>query len=262
MGRYLRLYGRFLEFSFSKALQFRLDFYFRIGMDVLWYAVNIAFFEVLYLHTDLVGGWSHAQVHVFLGAIFLVDAIHMTVFSNNMWWFPISVNRGDLDYYLVRPVSPLFFMSLREFAANSFVNLLIAIGIFVWMLVRYPEPLTPAACAAYVLLLLVGVLIHYCLHMLFLIPVFWLHTTHGIREIFYALDRYTTRPDGIYRGFLRRMLLSFLPFALIASYPTRALFEGFPAALVLHVLGVAVAAFVVLVLFWRVGLRAYASASS
>ena len=62
----------------------------------------------------------------------------MTVFANNMWWLPIAVNRGDLDYYLVRPVSSLFFLSLREFAANSFLNLLLATGILVWALARYP----------------------------------------------------------------------------------------------------------------------------
>ena len=45
----------------------------------------------------------------------VADAIHMTVFSNNMWWFPIFINRGDLDYYLIRPVSSLFFLSLRDY---------------------------------------------------------------------------------------------------------------------------------------------------
>ena len=45
-----------------------------------------------------------------------------------MWWLPMLINRGDLDYYLVRPVSTLFFVSFRDFAANSFVNLVIATG--------------------------------------------------------------------------------------------------------------------------------------
>ena len=63
------------------------------------------------------------------------------------------INKGDLDYYLVRPVSTLFFVSLREFAVNSFFNVLIAIGILVWTLLRFPEPVTLAR----VLLLVFGV---------------------------------------------------------------------------------------------------------
>ena len=31
---------------------------------------------------------------------------------------PLAINRGELDYHLIRPVSPLFMLSLRDFAAN------------------------------------------------------------------------------------------------------------------------------------------------
>ena len=137
MRRYLRLYAHFLRFSFSRAMEFRLDFGFRIVMEGMFYALQFAFFAILYRHTALLGGWTADQAIVFVCGYFLIDAIHMTVFSNNLWWFPVFVNRGDLDYYLVRPVSTLFFMSLRDFAANSFVNLLIASGLLVWSLVRF-----------------------------------------------------------------------------------------------------------------------------
>ena len=44
MIRYLRLYGCFLRFSFSRAMEFRLDFFFRVLMDVVWNLVNLGFF--------------------------------------------------------------------------------------------------------------------------------------------------------------------------------------------------------------------------
>ena len=260
--RYLRLYAHFLRFSFSKALQFRLDFYFRVGMDTLWYAVNLAFFAILYQHTGLLGGWNQDQAFVFIAGVFFADAVHMTMFSNNMWWFPILVNRGDLDYYLVRPVSSLFFLSLREFAANSFLNLLLAVGILVWALARYPEPFGADVLVPYVLMLLLGVFLHYTLHVIFLIPVFWMHGAHGLREIFFALDRFTARPHGVYRGWVRRMLLSILPFALVVSVPSLALFEGDTGRLFLHLVAVTVVLFLFLLWFWNRALRSYASASS
>lgn len=262
MGRYVRLYLCFLRFSFSKALQFRLDFFFRVVMDALWYGVNLAFFGVLFAHTRELGGWSWDQMLVFAGGVFVSDALFMTVFANNMWWFPFAVNRGDLDYHLVRPVSSLFMLSLREFAANSFLNLLMAVGLFVVFLARYPGRLDPGAVALYVVLLLVGVLLKYALQMLFLIPVFWLHTAHGLRELFFSFERVTSRPHGVFHGFVGRMLTSVLPFALIVSWPTRAVFEGFSWPLFLRMAGVTAAALLVMGAFWRRGLRAYASASS
>ena len=128
MRRYLRLYFHFLRYSFSRAFEFRVDFSFRIVMDCVFYAVNLTFFTLLYNQRDQIGGWTIDQAYIFVAAFFFVDALHMTLFSNNMWWLPILVNKGDLDYYLVRPVSSLFFLSLREFAATSFINLIIATG--------------------------------------------------------------------------------------------------------------------------------------
>ena len=262
MLRYLRLYLYFLRFSFSKALQFRLDFFFRVGMDAIWYGTSLAFFGILFAHTRELGGWTWDQMLLFAGGVFVSDALSMSIFANNMWWLPFYVNRGDLDYHLVRPVSTLFMVSLREFAANSFLNLLMAIGILAFMIARYPEPLGAGQIALYVLLLCLGVFLHYTLQMMFLIPVFWLHTAHGLREIYFSFDRISSRPHTIFTGLIGRLLLSFLPFALIVSFPTQGLFEGFKASLVIYMVGVTGAAFVVMVAFWRLGLRAYASASS
>lgn len=261
MSRYLRLYLHFLRFSFSRALMFRLDFFFRVAMDACFYAVHLAFFGILYRHTALLGGWTLDQALVFLAGYFCMDALHMTLFANNMWWFPFLVNKGDLDYYLVRPVSSLFFVSLREFAANSFLNLVMAAGILAWALGRLPE-VDPLRLLLFLGLLANGCLLYWIVQMLFLIPVFWLHSDRGLGEVFFSCMNCVSRPDMIYTGWARRVLVSVLPFALMASFPARALFEGPTPALLLHVTGVTAAGFLLVVCFWKLGLRAYASASS
>ena len=56
MRRYLRLYLHFVRFSFSRAFEFRVDFWFRVVMDCAFYAVNLAFFTLLYGQTPTIGG--------------------------------------------------------------------------------------------------------------------------------------------------------------------------------------------------------------
>ncbi len=260
--RYLRLYLYFLRFSFSRAMEFRLDFFFRIGMDGLWYAQQFGLFYVLYEHTPLLGGWSMDQALIFVASMALIDSLHMTIFANNLWFLPMLINKGDLDYFLCRPVSSLFFVSVRDFAANSFVNLLIAISIFVWALGRYPEPLATTEILGLIAALGVGLFINYALHVCFTIPVFWLHSAEGPRQVYFSMHEMMHKPHGIFRGWVRRTLLSVLPFALIISYPVSLLFDGFSGRAVLHLLGVAAALGVFLLWFWRRGVRAYSSASS
>ena len=264
MLRYLRLYALLpAVLASASAMHFRLDFFFRVGMDLLWYCVHLGFFSVLYRHTQTLGGLSHDQVLVFVGAVFVADALTMTVFSNNLWWLPIYVNKGDLDYYLVRPVSSLFFLSLREFAANSFLNLLMAVGVLTWALVRYPDPLGPGALMLFAGMMLTGCLLSYACNMLFIIPVFWLQSPAGLRELWWSIGSFMNRPHRVYSGWLRRLFVTAIPVAFIVSYPVETLFAGTQGGRVLlHLAAVVLGLFLVMVWFWKRGLRAYASASS
>jgi ABC-2 type transport system permease protein len=243
-------------------MEFRVDFFFRVFMDSIFYATHLTFFTILYGHIDDLAGWNLDQIYIFIAGFFLADAIHMTVFANNMWAFPFVINLGDLDYHLVRPVSTLFFLSVREFAANSVLNIAIAAGIFWWALARYPEPLGTEAVVDYVALVLNGVLILWMAQLLFLLPVFWTHSAVGLRQLFFSLERFATRPHQIFGGWLRRVLLTVLPFSLIASYPATVLFDGPSWTSVLYAFAVSASLFAVIQLIWHRALRAYSSASS
>jgi ABC-2 type transport system permease protein len=260
--RYLTLYLHFLRFSFSRALEFRLDFFFRVVMDIAYYVVHLAFFTIIYRHTSLLGGWTLDQTYVFVCGFLVLDAVHMTVLSNNLWWLPVFINRGDLDYYLVRPVSSLYFLSLRDFAANSFLNLVIAAGLLGWSLARYPEPLGAGRVLVYLAVLLVGSYFYYLVRLVFIIPVFWLHSSRGLDEISWSLGKLAERPHQIYVGWLRVALVTILPLALAYSFPAHVLFEGLTVGTVLHVGVVATLGTLFIGWFWRRGLAGYSSASS
>ena len=260
--RYLRLYAHFLRFSFSKAMEFRMDFFFRIFMDCMFYAVNIAFFKLISNHTDVLGGWNEKQIMVFTACFLFLDALNMTIFSNNIWTLPSHVNKGDLDYYIVRPVSSLFFLSLREFAANSFINLLMAVAILAWAILDLSETPSIQSILLLVFALGIGQILHYCIAMIFTIPVLWTHSGTGFGHIQWILDHFMERPDRIFFGPVRIALTTILPYCLMVSYPVRLFLEGFNWEVFLHLFGVTVFFFLVLLALWRVGLRSYSSASS
>lgn len=262
MVRYLRLYGYFLRFSFSKAMAFRLDFFFRIFMDVFYYAINIAFYAVIFHHTALLGGWDMDQMLVFVSGFLLIDAISMTVFANNLWFLPDAINTGNLDFYLIRPVSSLFMLSVRDFAADSFVNLVMAVVFMIWALGRSRPAFALSSILLFVVLILLGALLRYLLRMVFIIPTFWLHSGKGFDMVFFNLNRFIERPDRIFTGPMRVLLTTLLPFGVMASFPARILLDGFSWGVVLHMTVVTAAFAALVLLLWRRGLAAYSSASS
>jgi ABC-2 type transport system permease protein len=262
MKRYFRLYLYFLRFSFSKALQFRLDFFFRIIMDIIYYVVNISLFKVLYHHTNLIGGWNEGEMMLFIGSYLVVDAIGMTVFANNMWWLPYYINKGELDYYLTRPISPLFFLSLREFASNSFINLLIAVSFFIYSVFNFPGKMDIFSFLIFLGFLINGVLIHYVLQMLMVIPVFWTQGPRGFTDLFYTLGVAMERPHTIFKGWLRTIFTIILPFGIIASMPAQILIEGLSTKNAVHMTFVTIGMWMLMLISWKKGLANYSSASS
>ena len=262
MLRYLRLYLSFVRFSISRAVEFRMDFFCRILMDLVFYAVNIAFFKILFLQIPDLGGWSESQVMVFVASYLVADAIQMTVFANNVWVIPTLINRGDLDYYLVRPVSSLFFLGLRDVAVSSLINLACALSILFWALSSYQGPLGVMQLSVFALTLLNGAFIYFLIGLVFVLPAFWTHSARGFTQAFFATNQLFEKPYTIYSGITRVILTSVLPYSLMASFPARIIFEGISAEVLLHLSLVTVSLFALIVIFWNRGLRVYTSASS
>jgi ABC-type uncharacterized transport system permease subunit len=111
-------------------------------------------------------------------------------------------------------------------------------------------------------MLAIGSFVFYVVQMAFLIPTFWLHSSSGLWELRFQVEKYAERPDQIYSRWLRRILLSVVPLAFLISVPTHALFSGLDWKGLVHTAIVVAASFGFLIGFWRLGLRSYVSASS
>lgn len=245
-----------------QAMQFRFDFFFRIIMDCIFYIVNVLFYRVLFIHTGGLAGWTESQVMIFLSGFLLVDAIQMTVISNGTWMIPNLVNKGELDYYLLRPVSSLFFLTTRDFAFNSFVNILVAVGIMIWAFSTSTVSYPLHKILLYLFLILNGTYLFFLCRILTLTPIFWTHSGRGLEMIFWTLDKFAERPDGIFTGWVKKILISIMPFAIISSFPARALFQDNTWQIAGYCIGVVLIAHIITMRVWSLGLRHYSSASS
>ena len=243
-------------------MEFRFDFFFRIFMDLIFYTVNFAFFKILYLHTSDIGGWNESQTMIFVASYIVVDALNMTLFNNNTWLFPMLVNQGDLDYYLVRPISSFFLISFREFAFNSFVNLIMAFGLLIYTLSSYPEDFSIWQYFLFVILIINSTWLFHLTRMLFLLPVFWTHSGRGFESLYWNLTKFAERPYGIYHGWLRGILLTALPFSVVSSFPVEILFNDNPYYFLSWSLIIGFTYTQLVLWIWRCGLHSYSSASS
>ncbi len=262
MIRYLRLWAAFFRNCVTREMEYRGHFFMQFLIDMVWYGVQVALFEVIYLNTSSVAGMNHGEMYVFLGTLFVTDAFNEMLFSPNFTRFIRLIGAGELDFYIIKPVSTFFISSTRYVRMSSWLNL--AVGIAVLLSGIAEAGLAPAASdiALYVLLTVGGVLVILSFQGCVMAAAVFIVQADGIQHLFYTVYQLGTKPDAIYSGWMRRVLLSVFPLALVASVPAQALLGTLTPALLVSSLVVVACTFLVSTGLFRWSLKHYSGASA
>ncbi len=259
--KYLKLYVWLFRTSFMVDLEYRVNFMTKIMTDILWYAAQIMTFEVLFQHTSHIGDWNLAQMRVFLGIVFIVDALYMIVLSENFDQFSDKVRKGDLDLLLAKPVNSQFFVSLQKAATAMIGNLVLALSWFIFSIINLPDF---EWLRLFWLLLLIpcGLIALYSVRFSLAATSVIFARSENLQFVWYQIYRLGMRPDSMYAPWLKWILLTALPVGVVASVPARSLLE--PPNFGLFVWVVVLAAILIYLSnrFWKFALKFYSSASS
>jgi ABC-2 type transport system permease protein len=243
---------------------FKTNFLLWIFVEFLWFGLQLSFIAVLYLHTDHIGTWSKWQVVMLIGASHFIQQIFQAFFLINCTNLSELVRTGKLDFLLLLPVNSRFVISLRQVDLGAFVNATSALTVIAYAAHQMHFVPTIFEIAAFFLLCLAGIAIHYSLMFLLASISFWTVRAQGIVWGYYNLFNIARLPDEAFqRGAFKAFFTFVLPMLLVSNVPVRVLIHkiGSPAPL-LTLLGMSVACFLVSEWGWRASLRRYTSASS
>jgi ABC-2 type transport system permease protein len=260
--RYLKLWLTFFRASWMADLEYRINIILRVIGEIIWYAAQLSVFEVLYLHTPAINGWDVHSMRVFMGSLFLVDVIHMILFSENIDAMWSMVRKGDLDLYLVKPINSQFMVSFRKIGTTYLINMMMVLGYVGWGISQLSRPITWVDLGLYAFLLLCGTAIYYSLRFLFCCLLVLLQDASNLHFLWYQLFRLAQRPDAIYPTPLRWIVLTVFPIGFLASVPSRVLIEGLPLELLLAAPLIALFLLFFSNWCWEKSLLRYSSASS
>jgi len=260
--RHLHLAHSLLRASFMADLEYRANLAVKIVTDIIWYAAMLSVFEVLFRHTSTISGWTIDTTRVFMGILFLVDALWMILFSENLDRFSEKIRRGDLDMYLTKPVNAQFMLSLQKWMVAYVGNLLIVLGWLAWSLSRLPDGVPWERLPLLLVVVPCALLITYSIRFVFATSALIFTRADALNYIWYQIYRLGTRPDAIYPPAVRIVLLTILPVGFVASVPARVVVQGEGIWLVGVMIAFASAAVWLSTRFWKYALRFYTSASS
>lgn len=261
LKKYISLFTSLLKTSFIADLEYRVNFSLRIFTDIIWYIMQLISFEVLFNYTPTIGDWNRAQMRTFLAVLFFVDSFFMVFFQENLDRFSDKVRKGELDLILAKPVEAQFLISFQKMAVASFGNMIISFIFLMWTISQL-ENVTVIGLLLFLASLPTSIAIVYasrfffcCLNLIFV-------RSESVQFLWFNFYRLGMRPDAIYFPWLRYLLLTIVPMSMIASVPSRFIFETPQWVLFIWTLLIGPLFLYLSNRFWKFCLKFYSSASS
>src|SRR5882762_2623501 len=134
--RYLTIYSALWRNSVTRETMFKGNFILWIFVECLWFALQLSFIGVLYLHTDNIGTWTKWQVVMLVGASHFIQQTFQAFFLINCTNLSELVRTGKLDFLLLLPVNTRFIISFRQVDLGGFVNACSAVALMAFALVK------------------------------------------------------------------------------------------------------------------------------
>lgn len=261
--RYCGVYTALWKNSVAREMSFKANFLLWILVELLWFAMQLCFIGVLYLHTEHIGTWTQWQVVLLIGASHFVQQIFQAFFLINCTNLSELVRNGKLDFLLLLPVNTRFVVSLRQVDLGAFVNAASAIAVMIYAARQLQLAPSAGQIAGFLALCAAGVMIHYSLMFLLASISFWTVRAQGIVWGYYNLFNVARLPDEAFGGLFKALFTFALPMLLVSNVPVRLLADKLSSpGPVLLLLGMSVVCFAVSELGWRFSMRRYTSASS
>ncbi len=258
------VYGIMFRNSLIREMSFKLNFLLWMLVEVLWFLGQIVFIEVVFSYVGAIGGWSKWEVVLLIGTHQIIGQLFQAFFYMNLANLPELVRTGRMDFMLLLPVDTQFVVSLKQFGMDNVVNALVGAGFVTFSLWKLSLVPTAVQLLLYIAAVCCGILIHYCIMLLFAASSFWMVRSQGLIYGYYSLFNIGRYPDTIYRGAFKLVFSWMIPVIIVANIPSRLLIHAaenpWPSLLQLA----AATLFMVGAtrLLWNAALRHYSSASS
>src|SRR5262245_53980643 len=189
--------------SVTREMNFQANFIFWLFVELLWFALQLGFNSVIYLHTDSIGTWTKWEVVLLIGASHFIQQLFQGFFLVNCAQLSELVHSGRMDLMLLLPVNTRFLLSLRYVDLSGFVGAGSGLAVIFYALHQLQLSPTPTQILGFALLCLLSILVHYSLMFLMATVSFWTVRAQGLVMAYYNLFSIARMPDAAFRGATR-----------------------------------------------------------
>ncbi len=263
MRRYLKLLRIFTTNSLQLELEYRGNFVLNVFNSLITTATGLLVLYAMFANAESVGGWSFGEALTLYGVFMVFEALIDIFMYPNLNKLPEYIRVGNLDFFLLKPISAQFMVSARFLRVWMLPQLLLALGIIGYGMAQagqlargHHRAAGDWACS------FAARTIVYAIWFMLTTTAFWLVKVANISELFYAFFTAGRFPVSAFPAWARFFLTFVVPIAFITTVPAAAAVGRLTPGAVLGSVIMAGALFGLSRLLWHYAVANYTSASS
>lgn len=209
-----------------------------------------------------IAGWKFADLLVLLGVAQLVTAIMDFWLYPNMTPVSNYVREGEMDGILMKPIHPLFFVSIRRISSlGDLINIFIAVSLILYGM-WLAHALQWENICLFILLIVNAIAIIFALWASLVTLAFRVTKAEDFAGFFYFIEDIGAFPISAMPAAARFFFSFIVPIAFVTNIPAEAALGILTWPYLLGAFAISLGSVSACLYLWRAALRVYTSASS
>ncbi|MGQ0504562.1 MAG: ABC transporter permease [Myxococcaceae bacterium] len=223
MRRYFRLFAVQLRASALLSLQYRYDFLIDGFIELLWASTAFIPLFVVFQGREQLEGWTFAEALLVSGWFVMLQGVLEGAINPSLTSVVEHIRQGTLDFVLLKPADAQFLVSTARFQPWKGMNVLTAIGIFIFSFAKQGRAPSTFGLLQSGLLFFTSTLLLYSLWILTVSAAFYVVKVDNLTYFFGAIFDAARWPATLFRGALRFIFTFVIPLALMTTFPAQAM---------------------------------------
>ncbi|MCP5455169.1 MAG: ABC-2 family transporter protein [Thermotogae bacterium] len=260
MKKCIKLLNMFFKQSTEELLIYRSTAVITLIFSFMFFAVEIIFGFIVYSYSSELAGLNFNQYMNLIFTATLITNIYQFFFTVGHENLSDYIVEGELDYILIRPVNSYFYYAFNRQDIPSLINILVTTLALIYNN-RLNTDINFSVIVFYIICILLSVWTLFLVNQIVVCVAFWKEKVNkllGMPEYFYDAS---SRPLGVYPGFIRFILSYIIPFGIITNDSSLILTERFPLVHLIYIILWNIIITIISVIIWKKGLKHYASAN-
>jgi len=258
----IKAYRIFFVQYVKSLLSHKADFLLNVLTILLNQTMSLLFLYIIHTTVPSLKGWNTEEL-LLIYSIFLFNKGLSGFLTNGLYSIENLIKRGELDRYLIRPVSPLVQIIMSSVDITQIVNIIVGVGLFIYILPATSVILNFQSILVLMLFTFISLLLFFSIKLMTMSIAFWTLTSFPVTIAAENMSDFSKYPINIFPNEIRYILIFIIPWAFISYYPTAIILGRVTNYLYILLASVISCIFLMLSIYvWNKGLKHYGSAGN